>query len=79
MNFYSLFTKWFMIFAAGSLHFRVTKFDYVAVYWRLGVCGLGCCSVCAKPDCVLAGSKRFFLFPLVSNGESAIVVWLRWK
>lgn len=60
ISFYSFFTKWSMILAAGSLHFWVTKFGCVAVYWRLRVCGLGCCCVCVKLDC---GHCLLFPFP----------------
>lgn len=64
VSFYSLFTKWFMILAADYLHFWVTKFGYVAVYWRLGrvVWDVALCVLSQTVDTVLAGSNCL-LFP----------------
>lgn len=64
VSFYSLFTKWFVILAADYLHFCVTKFAHVAVYWRLGcvVWDVALCVLSQTVDSVLAGSNCL-LFP----------------
>lgn len=58
-SFRSLLTKsLLMILAAESLHYWVIKFNYIAIYKCLDVCGLGLRCVCTlmETDCaVLAG------------------------